>query len=110
MVIINRTPDFQGPTFEPDRAVDAAIAAAGDGTDVVDAGGVRRRPARFSTQIASTNLCLTISPLLEAGDAHRIVVGSPEKVRHMTLHVLVSDGAFLLRYLRASRGNHADLR
>jgi len=48
-------------------------------------------------------LCLTISPLLEAGHAHRIVVGAPEKARRMTLHhVLVSDGTLMLRYLRAS--------
>ena len=48
-------------------------------------------------------LCLTISPLIEAGDAHRIVVGTLEKVRRMTLHhVLVSDGTLMLRYLRAS--------
>jgi riboflavin biosynthesis pyrimidine reductase len=48
-------------------------------------------------------LCLTISPVIEAGDAHRIVVGTPENARRMMLHhVLVSDGALMLRYLRAS--------
>jgi riboflavin biosynthesis pyrimidine reductase len=46
-------------------------------------------------------LCLTISPLIEAGDAMRIVTGSPERARRMALHhVLVSDGALMLRYQR----------
>ena len=43
MAIINRTPDSffdQGSTFELDKAVAAAIAAAGDGADFVDVGGV----------------------------------------------------------------------
>ena len=48
-------------------------------------------------------LCLTISPLIEAGDARRIVIGTIEKARRMALHhVLVSDGTLMLRYLRAS--------
>jgi riboflavin biosynthesis pyrimidine reductase len=63
-------------------------------------------PTLFGTLLCADRvdeLCLTISPLIEAGDAHRIVVGTLEKVRRMTLHhVLVSDGTLMLRYLRAS--------
>lgn len=43
MAIVNRTPDSffdSGSTFELDRAVKAAIAAVGDGADIVDVGGV----------------------------------------------------------------------
>ena len=43
MAIVNRTPDSffdSGATFELDRAVAAAIAAADDGADFVDVGGV----------------------------------------------------------------------
>ncbi len=43
MAIVNRTPDSffdRGATFELDKAVNAAIAAAGDGADFVDVGGV----------------------------------------------------------------------
>jgi dihydropteroate synthase len=43
MAIVNRTPDSffdKGSTFELDRAVNAAIAAAKDGADLVDVGGV----------------------------------------------------------------------
>lgn len=55
-------------------------------------------------------LCLTISPLVEAGDAHRSVVGTPESVRRMMLHhVPVSDGTLMLRYLRASALTAAEL-
>jgi riboflavin biosynthesis pyrimidine reductase len=63
-------------------------------------------PTLFGTLLDADRvdeLCLTISPLIEAGDAHRIVVGTLEKARRMTLHhVLVSDGTLMLRYLRAS--------
>jgi len=63
-------------------------------------------PTLFATLLEADRvdeLCLTISPLLEAGHAHRIVVGTPEKAQRMTLHhVLVSDGTLMLRYLRAS--------
>jgi riboflavin biosynthesis pyrimidine reductase len=56
-------------------------------------------------------LCLTISPLLEGGGAHRILVGSPEKARRMTLqHVLISNGTLILRYLHASAENGVQLR
>ena len=64
-------------------------------------------PTLFGTLLDADRvdeLCLTISPLLEAGGAGRIVAGAPEKARRMTLHhVLVSDGSLMLRYLRASR-------
>ena len=71
-------------------------------------------PTLFGTLLDANRvdeLCLTISPLLEAGGAHRIVAGAPEKARRMTLyHILVSDGTLMLRYLRAPGENHADLR
>ena len=63
-------------------------------------------PTLFGTLLDANRvneLCLTISPLIEGGDARRILVGTPEKPRRMTLrHVLVSDGMLMLRYLRAS--------
>lgn len=46
-------------------------------------------------------LCLTISPLLEAGKAPRIAVGVLPQARRMRLHhALVSGSTLLLRYLR----------
>jgi len=63
-------------------------------------------PTLFGTLLDANRvdeLCLTVSPLIEGGDARRILVGTPEKARRMTLHhVLVSDGTLMLRYLRAS--------
>ncbi|GAA4679372.1 dihydropteroate synthase [Frondihabitans cladoniiphilus] len=47
MAIVNRTPDSffdQGATFALDRAVEAAVAAADEGADWVDIGGVPFRP------------------------------------------------------------------
>jgi riboflavin biosynthesis pyrimidine reductase len=56
-------------------------------------------------------LCLTISPLLEAGNARRIVAGAPERARPMSLHhALVADGTLMLRYLRAPGGSDPGLR
>jgi len=71
-------------------------------------------PTLFGTLLGADRvdeLCLTISPLLEAGGARRIVAGAPEKARRMTLHhVLISDGSLMLRYLRAPGENHVHLR
>jgi riboflavin biosynthesis pyrimidine reductase len=62
-------------------------------------------PTLFGTLLDADRvdeLCLTVSPLIEGGEAHRIVAGAPEKARSMTLgHVLVSGGTLMLRYLRA---------
>ena len=59
-------------------------------------------PTLFGTLLQANcvdELCLTISPLIEAGYAHRIVIGSLAKARRMTLHhILVSDGTLMLRY------------
>ncbi len=47
-------------------------------------------------------LCLTVSPRIEAGDARRIATGALHQARRMTLrHVLVSDSTLLLRYQRS---------
>ena len=70
-------------------------------------------PTLFGTLLDADRvdeLCLTVSPLLEAGGAHRIVAGAPEKARPMRLHhVLVSGGTLMLRYLRAPGENTVGL-
>jgi riboflavin biosynthesis pyrimidine reductase len=71
-------------------------------------------PTLFGTLLDADRvdeLCLTISPLIEAGNAPRIAAGTLQQARRMALHhVLVSDGTLVLRYLRAPCQNHADLR
>lgn len=61
-------------------------------------------PTLFGTLLEADcvdELCLTISPLLEGGDASRIAAGTLTQARGMTLrHVLVSDSTLMLRYLR----------
>ena len=60
--------------------------------------------ARCSARAArrADELCLTVSPVLEAGGAGRIAVGALPEARDLTLaQVLVSDGTLMLRYLRA---------
>ncbi|MBP2473424.1 5-amino-6-(5-phosphoribosylamino)uracil reductase [Crossiella equi] len=79
----------------------------------LDARGMRRvdcegGPTLFGSLIAEDlvdELCLTLSPLLAAGDAARIAHGAhPDAPRALTLaSVLHEDGALFLRYLRAPR-------
>jgi riboflavin biosynthesis pyrimidine reductase len=62
-------------------------------------------PTLFGTLLAADcvdELCLTISPSIESGDAPRIAAGVLPQARRMMLHhVLVSGGSLMLRYLRA---------
>jgi|SRR6185503_2777855 len=61
-------------------------------------------PRLFGTLLEADcvdELCLTLSPLLEAGEARRIAAGALPRARRMKLHhVLVSGSILLLRYLR----------
>jgi len=62
-------------------------------------------PTFFGSLLAADRvdeLCLTLSPRLEAGDARRIARGELPEVRELALaHVLVAeDGTLLLRYTR----------
>jgi riboflavin biosynthesis pyrimidine reductase len=61
-------------------------------------------PTLFGTLLEADcvdELCLTISPLIEAGDAPRIAAGAVPQARRMALHhVLLSDSTLMLRYLR----------
>ena len=63
-------------------------------------------PTLFGTLLEADGvdeLCLTISPLIEAGHAPRIAAGPLQQARRMTLHhVLVSDSSLLLKYRRTS--------
>jgi riboflavin biosynthesis pyrimidine reductase len=63
-------------------------------------------PTLFGTLLEADGvdeLCLTISPLIEAGNAPRIAAGTLQQTRRMALHhVLVSDSSLLLKYRRTS--------
>jgi dihydropteroate synthase len=74
MAIINRTPDSffdKGSTFELDRAVNAAIAAVGDGADFVDVGGV---PFGGGPAVSRDEELERVVPLVEAIHAASDVV------------------------------------
>ncbi|NEM92386.1 pyrimidine reductase family protein [Galbitalea soli] len=99
-----------------------ALAAVADvivcGTHALDAGMLVRElharglagihceggPSLFGALLAADvvdELCLTVSPLLVAGDAGRIASGSLPDARSLHLaHVLASGDELLLRYLR----------
>ena len=63
-------------------------------------------PTLFGTLLEADcvdELCLTISPLIEAGNAPRIAAGTLRKARRMALHhILLSDSSLLLKYRRTS--------
>lgn len=65
-------------------------------------------PALFGSILAADGvdeLCLTLSPSLEAGDAGRIARGALPSARSLTLrNILVATDAVLLRYSRANGG------
>ncbi|GAA1622429.1 pyrimidine reductase family protein [Georgenia ruanii] len=90
-----------GNAVDPARVV---RALAGRGlAQVLCEGG----PHLLGTLIAADlvdELCLTLSPVLEGGDAGRITAGGAQVTRTMRLaHVLTADDMLLLRYLRAHR-------
>ena len=74
MAIINRTPDSffdNGSTFELDRSVNAAMAAVGDGADIVDVGGV---PFGRGPAVSRDEELDRVVPLVEAIHAASDVV------------------------------------
>ena len=103
---------------EPPPGLEAVADVLYHGTDQVDlAAGLaelRRRghrqllceggPQLFGSLTAADlvdELCLTVAPLLAGPGAGRITAGPPAPPRAMALrHVLVADGALLLRYTR----------
>lgn len=54
---------------------------------------------------AVDEMCLTIAPVLEGGDATRVSAGGLQRTRHMRLaHAMPADDLLFLRYLRAKGG------
>jgi riboflavin biosynthesis pyrimidine reductase len=81
--------------------------------DLLAARGLRRidcegGPGLFARLIAADlvdQLCLTVAPLLVAGQAGRIATGTPALPRRLALaSILVEDGFTLLRYRRRGAG------
>lgn len=83
----------------------AAVAALADRglPQVLCEGG----PHLFGALVAADlvdEMCLTVSPVLEGGDAGRAATGSPQATRRMRLaHVLTTDDMVMLRYLREAQ-------
>jgi dihydropteroate synthase len=96
MAIINRTPDSffdNGSTFELGRAVDAAMAAAGDGADVVDVGGV---PFGRGPSVGPTQELDRVLPLVEAIRAASDVVISVDTHRAEIARRCIEAGASVI--------------
>jgi len=96
MAIINRTPDSffdQGSTFELDSAVDAAIAAADDGADIVDVGGV---PFGRGPAVSADEELDRVVPLVEAIHAASDVVISVDTHRAEDERLCIEAGASVI--------------
>lgn len=101
------------------EAADVIVCGSGDRVDADAAvGALRARglarilseggPTMFGALLAADlvdELCVTVSPALEAGDARRIAAGELPEPRALELaHVLRSGSTLLLRYRRLTAG------
>ena len=96
MAIINRTPDSffdNGATFELDRAITAAIAAAGDGADFVDVGGV---PFGRGPAVSRDEEIDRVVPLVEAIRAASDVVISVDTYNAEVARLSIEAGASVI--------------
>jgi dihydropteroate synthase len=96
MAIVNRTPDSffdRGATFELDRAVNAAIAAAGDGADLVDVGGV---PFGRGPAVSLEEEIDRVVPLVAAIHAASDVVISVDTFNAEVARVSIEAGASVI--------------
>ena len=96
MAIINRTPDSffdKGATFALDRAVDAALAAAADGADWVDIGGV---PFGRGDPVSPAEEIDRVVPLIAAIHARSDVVISVDTTRAEVARLSIEAGASVI--------------
>ena len=96
MAIVNRTPDSffdQGRTFALDTAVEAAVAAAGQGADWVDVGGVPFKPG---PELSAADEVDRVLPVVEALVAESDVVVSVDTFRPEVAAAAISAGASVI--------------
>lgn len=96
MAIVNRTPDSffdHGATFALDRAVDAAMAAARDGADFVDVGGV---PFGRGSPVSQDEELHRVLPLVEAIHAASDIAISVDTCRADVAHRCIEAGASVI--------------
>ena len=96
MAIVNRTPDSfydQGATFALDRAVQAAVDAAGAGADWVDVGGVPFAPG---PELSVADEIERVLPVVEALAARSDVVVSVDTFRPEVARRVIAAGAHVI--------------
>jgi dihydropteroate synthase len=93
MAVINRTPDSfydQGTTFTLDRAIEASLAAAAQGADWVDIGGVKFGPG---PEVPLDEELDRVIPVIEAVAAGSDVVISVDTFRPEVAAAAIAAGA-----------------
>lgn len=96
MAIVNRTPDSfhdRGATFTLEKAVDAALAAAEEGADWVDVGGV---PFGRGPAVSLDEELERIIPLVQAIRARSDVVISVDTFSARVAHAAITAGAAVI--------------
>lgn len=96
MAIVNRTPDSffdKGATFALDKAVDAALAAAGHGADWVDIGGV---PFGRGPEVSTAEEIDRIVPVVEAIVSRSDVVISVDTTNAEVARLAIAAGAAVI--------------
>jgi dihydropteroate synthase len=96
MAIVNRTPDSffdKGATFALDKAVDAAIAAADDGADFIDVGGV---PFGRGPAVSLDDEIERVVPLVRAIHAASDVVISVDTFNAEVARLSIKAGAAVI--------------
>ncbi|MGO1974134.1 MAG: dihydropteroate synthase [Propionibacteriaceae bacterium] len=97
MAVVNRTPDSfhdRGRTFALDGARQAAVAAAGDGADWVDVGGVPFSPD--TPYVSVTEELDRVLPVVAAVSAATDVVISVDTVRAAVAEQAIAAGAAVI--------------
>lgn len=96
MGIVNRTPDSffdEGSTFAFDRAVEAALAAAADGADMIDIGGV---PFGRGPVVSLDEELDRVVPVVAAIAAQTDIVISVDTFNAVVAHESIAAGAAII--------------
>lgn len=108
MGVVNVTPDSfsdGGRFFDPDRAVDHALALAGEGADIVDIGGESTRPG--AEEVTADQELERVIPIIEAVRARADVIVSIDTSKPRVMAEAVAAGADVVNDVYALRAEGA---
>lgn len=108
MGVVNVTPDSfsdGGRFLDPDRALDQALALAGEGADLLDVGGESTRPG--AEPVAEEEELERVIPVIERIVAETAVPVSIDTAKPGVMQAAVAAGAAMINDVRALRADGA---